>query len=167
MWALSKDTQLKGTFYYNKKGSLSMVYDTSKEMLLAVGNDFTMVKNGRKRTVKAQANGVNPYKVMSEVFAMVYAGSTDAALKSVAEVTYGRQSGNCTITATPRPANGKQAKRAMYSKFVATVNMKTGEVSRIVIYDKSGSHMQYDFSSYAYDTKLAADVFTPKFVKKK
>ncbi len=164
--AITNDTQTKGTFCYDKKNRLSMDFASNKEMLLAVGDEFTMVKSGKKHTVKATANGVNPYKVMSEVYAMVYAGSNDTALKTVANVSYSSQSGTCTITAMPKPTNTKQSKRAMYSKLVATVNTKTGEVTRIIIYDKSGNYMRYDFSAYSYNDRLDASAFTAKYVKK-
>ncbi len=164
--AVTTDTQTKGTFCYDKKNRLSMDFASSKEMLIAVGDEFTMVKNGKKRTVKATANSVNPYKVLSEVFAMVYAGSTDTTLKSVANVSYSSQRGICTITATPKPANTKQQKRSMYSKLTATVNVKSGKVTRITIYDKTGNYLQYDFSGYSYNAKLDASAFTAKYVRK-
>ncbi len=165
--ALTDDAVSKGSFCYDMTSSLSMDFASSKEMLLAVGNEFSMVKNGKKRTVKASANGVNPYKVLSEVFAMVCAGSSDTELKSVADVTYESKSGSCTITATPKPDNSKQKKRAMYSKFVATVSVKSGEVTRVVIYDKNNNFVQYDFSKYSYDAKLDTSAFTSKYAEKK
>ncbi len=164
--ALTDDTKMKGQFYYNKKGSLSIDFASNKEMLLAVQDEFTMVKSGKKRTVKATSNAINPYKVLSEVFACVYTGQDDATLKSVANVSYSTQSNVCAITATPKPSNDKQAKRAMYSKFVASVNLKTGEVTRITIYDKKGNYMQYDFSAYSYNAKFDSSTFTAKYVKK-
>ncbi len=164
--AVTTDTKSTGTFCYDKKKSLSMDFASNKEMLIAVGDEFTMVKSGKKRTVKATANGVNPYKVLSEVFAMVYAGSADTTLKSVANVSYSSQSGTCTITATPKPANTKQQKRSMYSKLVATVNVKSGAVTRVIIYDKSNNYLQYDFSSYSHNAKLDSSAFTAKYLKK-
>ncbi len=143
-----------------------MDFDSRKEMLLAVDDEYTMVMYGKKRTVKATYNGVNPYKVLCEIFAMVCAGGNDTELKTVADISYSSQNGVCTITATPKPADAKQSRRAMYSKLVATTDTKTGEVTRITIHDKTGSYKQYDFSAYTYNTKLDASAFTSKYVKK-
>ncbi len=164
--AIATDTKAEGTFYFDKNQSLSMDFPSIEEMYLAVGDEFTMVRNGKKRVVKAAYNGVNPYKVLSGLYAMVYAqGGNDTSLQDVANISYCSQANVCTRTAKRTPANNKQSKRSMYTKLEANVNTASGEVTRITIYDKTGSYLQYDFTAYSHDTTLPSSAFSVKYAK--
>ncbi len=166
--SVAKDVVSKGTLYYQKGSGLSMVFAADKEQLIATpSDDFTMVRSGRQRTVKATYNALNPYKVLTELFMNVLTGTDDTALRSVANVKYAKQGQKCTVTATPKTTNAKQTKRAMYTSLEATINLKTGQIERIRISERAGGYLQYDFSGYTPGAKVPADVFQPKFTKKK
>ena len=161
--ALTKDAVAKGHFYYQSPNSESMVFEDAKEMLIATANTFTMVKDGRQRVAKAQGKGNNPFETLRDVFTSLIT-TDNATLTDAADVTFAKQGNLCTMTVTPKTADAKAKRRMMFTSCVATLNLKTAELTRLVIHEQNGNYTQYDFSNYVFNGKVAEGAFDPKTV---
>lgn len=162
--ALTKDAVTRGHFYYKKPNSQSMVFKETKEMLLAVGNTYCMVKNGKKRTTKANGNGYNPFEVLQDVFRNLLSADEKAKLTDMANVKLKKQGNACTITITPVATDAKAKRRMMFTSCVATVDLKTGELRSLRINERGGNYTQYDFSGYVFNAEVSSSVFDVRIV---
>jgi outer membrane lipoprotein-sorting protein len=164
--ALTEDVVSKGNFYYRKSNTYSMVFKESKEMLLAKGNTFTMVRNGKARTAEAKGLGNNPFETLRDVFAAILENDSKQ-LSDVAEVKMEVQGNLCTVTITPVFKDAKVKKRAMFSSCVATVDLKNAELRKLRINEKGRNYTQYDFSNYQLNADFSASVFETNSVLSK
>lgn len=164
--ALTKDAVTNGRFYYKKPDNQSMVFKDTKEMLLATGNTFVMVKKGKKYRAKANAKGSNPFEILREVFRNLLSTNDNAALANMADVKLEKKGNNtCTITIVPTAAKGSKAKRkTMFTSCVATVNLKTSELRSLRINEQRGNYTRYDFSNYAINAEVSNSVFNTNIV---
>lgn len=161
--AVTKDVVSKGHFYFKSPNQESMVFTDAKEMLIADANTFTMVKDGRQRVAKAQGKGNNPFETLRDVFTSLLT-TQDESLTDAADVEFGKQGQLVTLTLTPKTTDAKAKRRMMFTKCVATFNLKSAELTRLVIHEPSGNYTQYDFSNYVFNGEVNSKVFDPKTV---
>lgn len=161
--AITQDTKAEGTLYYKKPDTESMVFKKQKEMLLASGTKYVMVKNGKQRTAKPGSG--NPFEVIKEVFGNIISADDNATLSKTADVKMARHGNTCTVTITPKAAkNGKKTRRQMYTSCVATIDLKAGELRSLRINERAGNYTQYDFSAYKLNAKVDDTAFSVKAV---
>ncbi|MCD7714356.1 MAG: outer membrane lipoprotein carrier protein LolA [Prevotella sp.] len=161
--AITKDAVSDGHFYYKKPNSLSMVF-ASKEMLLATGDTFTMVKGGKQSTTKANGKGNNPFEVLSDVFRNLLSSDDYSKLTDMADVKMKTQGNTCTITITPNITDPKLKRRMAYTSCTATIDLKAGELRTLRINEKGENYSQYDFSNYVFNGDVSSKVFDTKIV---
>lgn len=146
--ALTQDAVTKGEFYYKKPNTESMVFKSTNDMLLAEGNTYTMVRGGKKRAVKANGTGNNPFEVLRDVFTNLFVKEGNSPLTNMAAVKLQRQGNVCTMTLLPHAASAKAKRRLMYTSCMVTIDMKTAEIRTLRINERAGNYTQYDFSNY-------------------
>jgi outer membrane lipoprotein-sorting protein len=161
--AVTKDAVSKGHFYYRQPNSESMVFPEAKEMLIAKDNTFTMVKDGRQRVAKAQGKGNNPFETLRDVFTSLLT-TDNTTLTDVADVAFSKQGQVVTMTLTPKTTDAKAKRRMMFSECVVTFNLKSAELTRLVIHEPSGNYTQYDFSNYVFNAEVNSGMFDPQTV---
>jgi len=162
--AITKDTETKGTLYYKKPDSQSMVFKKQKEMLLAIGNKYTMVRGGKARVAKP--NSGNPFEVLKEVFGNILSGNESTALSSTADVNMSKNGNICTVTITPKQATkGKKKRRAAYTSCIATIDLKSCELRTLRINERGSNYTQYDFSGYKFNATVGDGAFSIKAVQ--
>lgn len=161
--ALTQDAVTKGYFYYKKPNTESMVFKTTKDMLLADGTVYTMVKSGKKRSVKANNTGNNPFEVLRDILTRLFTADANAKLTSMATVQMKKQGTTCTVTVTPSTTDKKALRRFMYTSCVMTIDMKQAEIRSLRINEKAGNYTQYDFSNYVLNATLPSTAFSTKF----
>ncbi len=161
--ALTQDAVTKGYFYYKKPNTESMVFKITKDMLLADGTVYTMVKSGKKRSVKANNTGNNPFEVLRDILTRLFTADANAKLTSMATVQMKKQGTTCTVTVTPSTTDKKALRRFMYTSCVMTIDMKQAEIRSLRINEKAGNYTQYDFSNYVLNATLPSTAFSTKF----
>ena len=162
--ALTQDVVSKGYFYYKKPHTESMVFKTTKDMLLAEGSTYTMVKGGKRRVTKANGTGNNPFEVLRDVFANLFVADGNAQLTHMATVKLQKQGNTCTMTILPHASNNKAKRRMMYTSCVVHIDMKTAEIRTLCIYEKAGNYTQYDFSNYVLNKEVSSSVFNTQIL---
>lgn len=160
--ALGTNKTAQGTLYYKYPVAHSMVFKSAKEMLLATGTTFTMVRGGRAQSVKATGKGNNPFEVLQMLFTHVFTGNGRAQLAKIAKMEYKKSGNNVQLTITPTVADPKLKRRMMYTSCVVTFDMKAAELRTVRINEKAGNWTQYDFSAYNLAAKLPANAFNAK-----
>lgn len=161
--ALTQDAVTKGYFYYKSPNTESMVFKTTKDMLLADGTTYTMVRSGKKRSIKANNTGNNPFEVLRDLLTHLFTADANAKLTSMATVQMKKQGNTCTVTVTPSTTDKKALRRFMYTSCVMTIDMKAAEIRTLRINEKAGNYTQYDFSNYAINATLPSTAFSTKF----
>lgn len=162
--ALTKDVVTNGHFYYKKPNSQSMVFKESKEMLIATGNTFVMVKDGKQHVAKAKGKGNNPFEILQDVFRNLLSADDNAILTDMADVKLEKKGNACTITITPTATNAKVKRRSMFTSCVVTIDLKTAELRSLRINERGNNYTQYDFSNYVFDAKVSNSVFDARTV---
>ena len=164
--ALTQDVVSKGYFYYKKPHTESMVFKPTKDMLLAEGNTYTMVKGGKQRVTKANGTGNNPFEVLRDVFTNLFVAEGNAQLTHMATVKLQKQGNTCTMTILPLVKDNKVKRRMMYTSCVVTIDMKSAEIRTLCIHERAGNYTQYDFSNYVLNKEISNSMFNPQIVKK-
>lgn len=162
--ALTKDIVTKGHFYYKGPNCQSMVFKSSREMLLAKDNTFVMVKDGKQHTTKAKGLGNNPFETLRDVFRNLLSTNDNAALTDAADVKFTKQGNTCTITITPIVTTSKAKRRMMFTSCVATIDLTAGELRSLRINEPSGNYTQYDLSNYVFNSEVSNSVFDTQMV---
>jgi outer membrane lipoprotein-sorting protein len=157
--ALTKDIVTNGHFYYRKPGNYSMVFRESEEMLIASGNSFIMVRDGKQHVAKAKGKGNNPFEIIQDVFRKLLSADRDANLSDMADVKLEIQDHVCTITIKPIVTNTKVKRRSMFTSCIASVDLKAIELCSLRINERGENYTQYDFSNYVFDAEVSDNVF--------
>lgn len=158
--AVTNDNVTKGHYYWKRPDQQSMVFSDTKEMLLATGTAYTMVKGGKQRTVKAKAQGNNPFEILSDIFTHMASGDTKT-LTTQANVTVTKQGASYLLTVTPKAMDAKAKRRLMFTSFTVLID-NTGNVTRLHINERGGNYSQYDFSAYQLNATINSKMFTAK-----
>lgn len=164
--ALTKDVVTNGHFYYKKPNTQSMVFKDSKEMLLATGNTFVMVKNGKQYTAKAKGKGNNPFEILQDVFRNLLSADENAVLTDMADVKLKKIGNACTITITPVVADSKAKRKMAFVSCVAIIDLKAAELRSLCINERRGNYTQYDFSNYVFNAEVSSSAFDTQTVMK-
>ena len=164
--ALTQDVVSRGYFYYKKPHTESMVFKTTKDMLLAEGNTYTMVKGGKQRVTKANGTGNNPFEVLRDVFTHLFVAEGNGQLTHMATVKLQKQGNTCTMTILPLVKDNKTKRRMMYTSCVVTIDMKSAEIRTLCIHERAGNYTQYDFSNYVLNKEISNSMFNTQIVKK-
>lgn len=162
--ALTQDVVTDGHFYYKKPNNQSMVFKESGEMLIAVGNTFVMVKDGKQHVAKAKGKGNNPFEILQDVFRNLLSADDDARLTDMADVKLEAQGNTCTLTITPIATGAKAKRRSVFTSCIVTIDLKTAEVRSLRINEQGENYTQYDFSNYVFDAEVSSSVFDTQTV---
>ena len=162
--AVTKDAVTMGKYYWKRPSDQSMVFTSTKEMLLAVGNTYTMVKGGKSRAIKAKAQGNNPFEILSDIIAHLQTADNSAVLTTQANVAVTKQGTSYLLTVTPKTTDNKAKRRLMFTSFTVLVD-KAGSISRLLIHERGNNYSQYDFSDYALNVNIDSKMFTTKACK--
>lgn len=158
--ALTEDFVEEGYFYYKEPDKQSMIFKKAGEMLLATGDSFVMVKNGRQHVAKAKGKGDNPFEVLQDVFRNLLLADNRAVLTDMADVKLEKRGNICTITITPHVgANSKAKRRMIFTSCVATVDLVAAELRSLRINERGMNYTQYEFSNYVLDAEVGSSVF--------
>lgn len=158
--AIAKNSVSKGTFYWKKPHSQSMIFKETNERLIAVGNAYTMVMGKKARTIKAKGMGNNPFEILTDIYAGIFAGKSQ--LTSQANVAVAKHGNTYVLTVTPKATDAKAKRRLMFTSFVVNIDAKSGDVQRLRINEKAGNYSQYDFSGFSYNANVNNSVFSVK-----
>ncbi len=158
--AVTNDNVTKGNFYWKRPDQQSMVFPDTKEMLLASGTAYTMVKNGKQRTVKAKSMGNNPFEILTDIFTHMASGNSKT-LTNQANVTVTKQGASYLLKVTPKTTDAKAKRRLMFTSFTVLID-NAGNVTRLHINERGGNYSQYDFSGYQLNTNINSKMFTAK-----
>lgn len=161
--ALTKDMVTDGHFYYKKPNNLGMVFKESEEILIAIGNTFIMVKNGKQHVAKAKGKGNNPFEILQDVFRNLLS-TDDVQLTDMADVKLETQGNTCTITITPTATGAKTKRRSMFTSCIVTIDLKAAEPRSLRINEQGENYTQYDFSNYVFDAEVSDSVFDTRTV---
>lgn len=161
--ALTKDMVTDGHFYYKKPNNLGMVFKESGEILIAIGNTFIMVKNGKQHVAKAKGKGNNPFEILQDVFRNLLS-TDDVQLTDMADVKLETQGNTCTITITPTATGAKTKRRSMFTSCIVTIDLKAAEPRSLRINEQGENYTQYDFSNYVFDAEVSDSVFDTRTV---
>ena len=163
--AITKDLVTKGNYYWKRPNMQSMVFKESKEMLLAIGNSYTMAKGGKQRTIKAKGMGNNPFEILSDIYTHLLSAEGNDALTSQANVSVSKQGTSYLLTVTPKAMNAKAKRRLMFTSFIITIDAKTGRMNRLLIHERGGNYSQYDFSGYVNNANINSRMFSTQAIK--
>lgn len=159
--ALTDDLVSRGHFYYSRPARMSMVFPDARQMLLATGDAFVMVRDGRRQVAKAKGRGGNPFEVLQDVVRHLLADDATAdRLTDMADVRLERHGDNCTLTLTPLVGEGKAARRAMYTSCVVTLDLRSARLGSLCIHEPGGGYTRYEFSNYRFDVEVDEAVFS-------
>lgn len=161
--ALTKDMVTDGHFYYKKPNNLGMVFKESEEILIAIGNTFIMVKNGKQHVAKAKGKGNNPFEILQDVFRNLLS-TEDVQLTDMADVKLETQGNTCTITITPTVTGAKTKRRSIFTSCIVTIDLKAAEPRSLRINEQGENYTQYDFSNYVFDAEVSDSVFDTRTV---
>lgn len=158
--AVTKDVVSKGTFYFKKPSKMCMTFNGGKDMLIMDGNNFTMVKDGKKST--AQGKGNNQMESLLAVFKGMTAGEdSDVNISDLADVDISKKNNICTLTIEPIAADAKAKRKMMFTAFILTIDTKASELKSLRMNEKGENYTQYDFSNFVFDKALDDSVFNP------
>lgn len=158
--AITNDDVTKGHYYWKRPNQQSMVFPDTKEMLLATGTAYTMVKGGKQRTVKAKAMGNNPFEILTDIFTHMMSGDAKT-LTNQANVSVAKQGTSFLLTVTPETTDAKAKKRLMFTSFTVLID-NAGNMTRLHINERGGNYSQYDFSAYSLNANINSKIFTTK-----
>lgn len=159
-----KDVVTKGYFYCRNAKTQSMVFSKTKEMLLAQNNEYTMVKDGKQRTVKANGKGVNPFETINEIFSNAITGNTKSALSQQADVKLTKQGHILTVSITPKTSGFLAKLKSMYKSCTLTIDLSSSRISSLVINERGKTTAHYEFSNFKSNVKIADKAFDVKQV---
>ena len=164
--AIADDEVIKGHFYFKNPNQLSMVFADDKEMLLALGDTFTKVNDGKKNTLKAKGKGNNPFETIREVFYnLLTVQENNAPITDIADVKMEKRDASTAIlTITPIAKGAKAKRRMMFTSCEATIDLKTAELRTLRINERGENYTQFDFSNYQLNATVADNVFDPQCV---
>lgn len=161
---LTKDVVTNGHFYYKKPNNQSMVFKESREMLIAAGNTFVMVKDGKQHVAKAKGKGNNPFEILQDVFRNLLSADNEAKLTDMADVKLETQGNACIITITPTAIRTKAKRRSIFTSCVAVIDLKAAELRSLLINEQGDNYTRYDFSNYIFDAEVSSSVFDTRTV---
>lgn len=158
---VTKDVTSKGKFYFKKPSKMSLVFNGGTDLLLMDGQNFTMVKDGKKQTMNAQGN--SQFEALKTLMQNFSAGQeSDIDLSDIADVDMERSGDLITMTITPIVTDPKQKRKMMFSSFVVVLDQKKSELKSIRMNEKGQNYTQYDFSAFKQNAKIEDSVFVAK-----
>lgn len=164
LMALTDDIVTEGTLFYRCPDSVSMLFEASGEMLIATGNRYTMVREGKQRVAKTNGKGNNPFEMVRDVMSHLAADSVSARLTEMADVELQPQGNSCSLTITPIATEGKGRQRSMFTRCIVVVDLPTAELRSLHIDEPGGNYTRYDFSRYHFGAEVDDSCFDPQQV---
>lgn len=144
--AVATDQVEKGALTMKKPAEVSIVIDGGKDQLLMQGSSFTMVVKGKKHTTSSDSNP--QFASFQTVFESILSGG-DKDISQLKDLSMTQKGNKLLLTITPM-AEGKKAKRMMFSSFVLTIDTQTSELKSLRMNDRGG-YTEYVFSNYRYN----------------
>ena len=143
--AVATDQVDKGVLTMKKPSEVSIVIDGGKDQLLMQGSNFTMVVKGKKHTTSSERNP--QFTSFQTVFESILSGGAKdiSLLKDLSLTQKGR-----TLVLTISPvAEGKAAKRMLFSSFVLTIDSQTSELKSLRMNERAG-YTEYVFTNFQF-----------------
>ena len=143
--AVATDQVDKGVLTMKKPSEVSIVIDGGKDQLLMQGSNFTMVVKGKKHTTSSERNP--QFTSFQTVFESILSGGAKdiSQLKDLSLTQKGR---TLVLTITP-VAEGKAAKRMLFSSFVLTIDSQTSELKSLRMNERAG-YTEYVFTNFQF-----------------
>ena len=143
--AVATDAVTKGTFLMKAPNEVSITMEGGKDQLIMQGNQFTMVANGKKHKTDSQKN--IQFASFQAVFESILSGGAKdiSQLKDLSLTQKGR---TLVLTITP-VAEGKAAKRMLFSSFVLTIDSQTSELKSLRMNERAG-YTEYVFTNFQF-----------------
>lgn len=143
--AIATDAKANGALTMKKPSQVSIVMDGGKDQLLMEGSKFTMMVKGKKHETSSQNNP--QFASFQTVFESILSGGSKDISK-LNDLAITKEGGLLVLTITPK-AEGKKAKRMMFSSFVMTIDPKTSELKSLRMNERSG-YTEYAFSNFKF-----------------
>ena len=118
---VAKDEVLQGSFRMSRPDKVNITMDGGKEALDMNGTQFTMTMKGK------------PHKTSSK--------TGDLEIK--------KDGGDILLIITPK-AEGKAAKRMMFTSFILSIDGKNGEIKSLRMNERGDNYTLYTFSDYQW-----------------
>ena len=143
--AVATDAVTKGTFQMKAPAVVTITMEGGKDQLIMQGNQFTMVANGKKHKTDSQKN--IQFASFQAVFESILSGGAKdiSQLKDLSLTQKGR---TLVLTITP-VAEGKAAKRMLFSSFVLTIDSQTSELKSLRMNERAG-YTEYVFTNFQF-----------------
>lgn len=154
-----KSSVAKGNFYFRSAKLHSMVFRNNKEMLLAQNDEYTIVKDGKKHSTKANGKGLNPFETINEILRNALYANEKTPLTKQAKISYSRQGQNCVVSITPIRSGFLASLKALYKSCSLTIDTKTGEIKSLYIHERGNYKTRYDFSNCRAKAKIDNSAF--------
>lgn len=157
--AMKEDKTIDGKLYFGRPDSYGLVLGNGEERLLAVNGTYTMVRNGKNRSISSGSKAFNPFEAMRQV--LDYLLAVDEQLAGREDITLLRQEGKLFITFRAVP-EGKPKQKRGFTSCVAVIDMESSELCSFRMDEANGSYTRYDFSRYVANGEIEPDVFNVK-----
>lgn len=155
---VTKDVTSKGKFYFKKPSKMCLLFNGGADMMLMNGDNFTMVKEGKKQSVSGKGN--SQFEALKGVMQSFSAGEeTEVDLSDIADVDVQKNGNLVTMTITPILTDAKQKRKMMFTSFVVVVDTKASELKSLRTNEKGQNYTQYDFSNFKLNSKIEDSVF--------
>lgn len=142
---VAKDEVLQGSFRMSRPDKVNITMDGGKEALDMNGTQFTMTMKGKPHKTSSKTNV--QFKTFQAVWESILAGGTD--LSKTGDLEMKKDGGDILLIITPK-AEGKAAKRMMFTSFILSIDGKNGEIKSLRMNERGDNYTLYTFSDYQW-----------------
>ncbi|MBR0036205.1 MAG: outer membrane lipoprotein carrier protein LolA [Bacteroidales bacterium] len=158
---VTKDVTSKGKFYFKKPSKMTMSFNDGADLLLMDGQNFTMVKDGKKQTVNGSGN--SQFEALKTLMQNFSAGQeSDVDLSDIADVDMEKKGDLVVLTITPIVTDPKQKRKMLFSSFVVTIDQKKTELKSVRMNEKGENYTEYAFSNFKVNGDVPDSLFVAK-----
>ena len=143
--ALTSDETLTGSLAFTTPDKLLISFNSGNEKMYMDGNKFAMATGGEE-TVATGATRTQFESLLAVFKHIFFEGSTD--ISSLAEVNTETKGIQRIISVTPITSTDGKKKRQMFSSFVITFDVKTGEFKSLRMNERGENYTHYDFKDF-------------------
>ncbi len=158
---VTKDVTSKGKFYFKKPSKMSLIFNNGADLLLVDGENFTMVKDGKKQSMSGKGNSqLEALKTLMQNFSAGQESEVD--LSEIADVDMEKKGNLVVMSIAPIITDAKQKRKMLFSSFVVTIDQKKGELQSIRMNEKGENFTEYTFSNFQLNGGVPDAAFVAK-----
>ena len=145
--ALADDAVLAGTFTFTAPSKMLIEFNGGNDKLYMDGNTYGMVVDGQESVARGATQ--TQFEDLLKVFRSIFLGDTSVGdVSELAEVST-ETNGNLRIITVSQKVDPTQKKRRqMFSSFVLTFDVKTGQFKSLRMNERGENYTHYDFSDF-------------------